>query len=390
MLDPFKFSELNHFSKHVLDGVQFTDSIYIAWIKYACACLGAIFLISLLLRKKARRLYGEPSVVELHTRPLRALLELPNLLGWMVAFSLLFVAASEPYREHGGTAVMPEESVQLIAACDASLSFAAEDYRPSMPAKNGVAPQFVRGPYGSRLDYAKLLLVRDVMPHLTGNQVGLLAYCGEAITVIPPTTDQELIRWTMANWLTVSAAPQEGSNYADALLLASEQFQARKRKRIKQVLILFSDGGLDGDEEQLKKASEAILKLGVSVFIIGLGRELLPPGINPEEARVGAPIPLYSPEGARAGYLDDGQTLAALSEDNLKKLARRLRGTYLRIPPGRALSLPWEALVDRNNITVRGAQRRQLHWYPLAAALGLIALLLLCRGFRRSHGDILS
>jgi Ca-activated chloride channel family protein len=233
----------------------------------------------------------------------------------------------------------------LVIILDLSLSMLSEDIKPS------------------RVIKAKQKVI-DILRLRNEGLTGLIAFAGDAHSVVPLTDDNATIENLLVA-LGPTMMPVFGSKPGHAMTLAVELF-ANAGMQEGRVLIL-SDGIADID---------SVTKFRNSAFpisVIGVG--------TPQ----GAPIPIDLPGEARR-YIKDSNNqrlIVRLEEDNLAQVANQSFGRYARmsiseqdISSALSTSLPTEDAsikVEREFDTWAD----QGHW----AALILLPLLLL--GFRR-------
>lgn len=312
------------------------------------------------LRRKARAAYGEEKLVGRYTRPLRLAGEIAIGSLWAIAVALLVVAAAGPISKSLPTNVK-SGTLQVVSVIDVSKSMAAEEYRPFMPQKNGYTPDLVPGPYGSRLDYVKLILQTQVMPAIIGNQLGVVTYSGNGFEQIPLTDDWASTKWVMDNWIRVGNAPGGGSDYAEGLTMALAMLERDKQAGREQVIVLFSDGGFTGDEQILADAVAKIREKGIRFIIVGVG------STSP------SPIPEYNKEGQLTGYFkeEDKVSLSAREEVNLSKLVSMSGAEYLPLDPGNggSLKISWAASLGGSKAETK---EDPIFQYPLGIALLLL------------------
>lgn len=315
------------------------------------------------IRVKARRAYGEEKLIGRFTKPLRLASEAAVLTGWVAVVTLLTVAAAGPVTPAAPTNVKAG-TLEVIAVVDVSKSMAPEDYRTVMPPKNGIDPTMVPGAYGSRLDMTKLVLSRQVMPAIQGNRLGIVNYSGNGFNQAPLTDDFTSLKWVMDNWMKIGAAPGGGSDYGEGLKEAVKMFKAEKLTDKQRVIILFSDGGFDGEAENLEKVLEDMRQLNVKLIIVGVG------------STTPSPVPLYSRDGQLTGYLQkDGQVqTSALDETALTSLATLTGGEYVRLQADGKLDIQWASTLGGTR-----AEKRENHvyYYPMGVAVLLLGFLFL-------------
>ena len=310
------------------------------------------------LRQKSRKNYEDPGVSRFST-PLRLAGEYSLLGTWLAAVVLLVVAAAGPVVPDAPTKVQ-EGSLQVVILSDVSRSMAAEDYRANMPPKNGVTPDLVPGEYGTRLDMAKLVIVSQIMPAVTGNEIGIATYCGNGFDQADLTTDYQSLRWVLENWMHIGAAPGGGSDYSEGLKQALEIFQNSPAANKQKVIVWFTDGGYTGDAQALTDVIAKVQAAGVKVIIVGVGSD------SP------SPIPVYDPTtGQLTGYMQKaGQPVTtSIDEAALNTLTTRIGATYIRLIPGQPLNIKWASTLAG---THTDEHESQVYQYPLALAMVLI------------------
>jgi Ca-activated chloride channel family protein len=218
---------------------------------------------------------------------------------------------------------VPDGSLQLVTVIDVSKSMQAEDYREVMPADAGEKPD-LNQPWGSRLDMAKYQL-GHIMKQIRGNKLGIVNYAEFGFAQADLTSDFTALDFVIKNWLKQGNAPGYGSHYENGLKDALEMFQRDEAQGKNKVIVVMSDGGFDGNPEELAKVIEEINKQKVKVIVIGVGM----PGENA--------IPIYD-GGKLTGYFTvDGKTVTtSYEEDHLRQLAAATHGTYYHVDASNA------------------------------------------------------
>jgi len=215
----------------------------------------------------------------------------------LVGLGLLIVAGARP-RFGVYTETVKQRGVDLFVLLDVSRSMTAQDVAPS------------------RLERAKSD-VRDLLPHLAGDRVGLIVFAGKPVVKVPLTNDQGFFRMVLDE-VDVGSAPRGGTLIGDAVRKALENMR-RSRDR-DQVLVLITDG--EDQDSYAEDAAKSAAERGVKIFTVGLG-----------DAREGARIPLRDASG-RLTYLQyEGQEKwSKLNDHLLKQMALTTGGAY--IPAG--------------------------------------------------------
>jgi hypothetical protein len=341
-----------------------------AWLALALPALAAALYAGHKLRLQAKQVYGSENVLERFHKAKRSRTEWLHPLGIFVIGCLAVICAMGPIANTTRERV-PDGSVQAIVVLDVSKSMAAEDYRECMPKDAGPKPD-LNEPWGSRLDMAKYQILQ-IMKAVQGNQLGIVNYAEKGFPQADLTTDFVALRFVLKYWVVQGNAPGYGSHYDNGLKEALATFKRDEDPKKEKVIILMSDGGFDGDPEELAKVVEEINKQGIKVVIVGVGM----PGQNA--------IPVYD-NGKLTGYLTvDGQTVTtSYEEDHLRQLAAATHGTYQHIEASvngtsQKIAIDWGQQIGGSRIELRGTP---LFPYFGGAAFA-IAVLLSVSAFKR-------
>jgi hypothetical protein len=324
------------------------------------------------LRAKTRKAYGEEPLVGRFSQPLRIASEATILGAWLAAIFLTVVAAAGPAVPDAPTKVT-EGSLQVVILSDVSKSMATEEYRKNLPPKEVcdiddygnkscklIPAEQVPGAYGTSLDMAKYVVEKQIMPAVSGNEIGIATYCGNGFDQADLTTDYKSLTWIMDHWMQIGAAPGGGSDYSEGLKETLIIFQNTPAPNKQKVIVWFTDGGFTGDQADLAKTIEMVRQAGVKVIIVGVGSD------EP------LPIPVYDENtGQLTGYMqkDDKTVTSHIDEAAMQNLASRLDGTYIRAVPGQDLNIHWASTLAGGHTE---QHESQIYQYPLALALVLI------------------
>jgi len=270
-----------------------------------------------------------------------------------LALTALIVAVARPSLENSRIEY-PIGTVDVVAVVDVSRSMATQDYQGKIADKQFAA--------GTRLDMGRHLLLNEVIPALGYNQLGVVTFAGSAFDESFLTDDMPALTWVLKRNLAIGAAPGEGSQLADALNMACALYDIDSPPTHKRVLLLFSDGGNDSDDQKLADAIAALKKRNVEVVIVGLGSKTARP----------IPISQLSPIDQwhfqdQQWYTLDGQVVtSSLDETTLIGLKNATGGSYTRIDSPSDFKL--ESLAKGVEVKyIRG--ERELFMYPLLLAL---------------------
>ncbi len=191
--------------------------------------------------------------------------------------------------------------VDIFVAMDVSLSMKAEDIKPN------------------RLEKAKHE-VANLIDHLQGDRIGLIAFAGNAFVQCPLTLDYSAAKMFL-DIMNTNLIPTPGTAIGKAIAVAMKSFVQKERKH--KVLILITDGE-DNVGDPVKMA-EAADKDGIVIYTVGIG--------SPQ----GVPIPLTDANGRSLGYKKDQNgniVLTKLDEVTLEKIALQTGGKYYHATPG--------------------------------------------------------
>jgi Ca-activated chloride channel family protein len=252
-----------------------------------------------------------------------------------LTLALLIFALAGP-RTPGAVIEEHTEGVPIVVALDLSSSMLAEDFLPR-----------------NRLLVAQQTIARFVGQH-PDDPIGLVAFAGEAITVVPVTTDHAVLLDALGT-LRVGLL-EDGTAIGDGLAIAINRL--RRAPGRSKVVILMSDGENNGGSIQPLEAAKAAEALGVELFTIGVGSE----GV--------ARVPV---ERTRQG-LRYAQLQVGLDETLLREMAGLANGQYFRATNPAAL----RSIYDRIGGLVKArveTTRRTLYteWHiPLLLLAGLL------------------
>jgi Ca-activated chloride channel family protein len=238
-----------------------------------------------------------------------------------------------------------QKGLDIFIAIDCSLSMQAEDFKPN------------------RMAHAKLIL-GQLIDHLSGSRIGIIAFAGQAYVECPLTVDENAAK-DVLDTIDVGSVPIPGTVIGDAIRVAIKGLKAGEGQN--RVLVLLTDG--EDHHSDPQGAAKDAAKIGLKIFPIGIG--------SPE----GEPIPVKDEQGNRTGYKRDKKgevVLSRLDEAALVELARTTGGHYLRASPA---GDEVDELARRLDALQQGDQKSRMfnryenrYQWPLAAGLFLLLL----------------
>lgn len=275
------------------------------------------------------------------------------LLG--IAFLILALARPQWGRqmEH-----IERKGLDIVLMQDVSLSMLAEDVKPN---------RLVR----SRHEISAFL------DTLSGDRVGLVAFSGEAQTMVPLTLDygtvQLVLRDLEPGWL------MPGTDLSAAIDKGLQMFRRSKVPSKYAVMVLMSDGE-EQDAKAVEKAKEAA-EAGIRIYTVGIG------------SKEGVPIPEPSKNGEVAYHKDRFGNIVTthLEESTLQEIANITGARYFYASPGefqlqKVLSeIQNMEKRDTSSDQVENYQDRYQIFLAIAALLFLMEALLSERGKKRKQ-----
>jgi len=294
-------------------------------------------------RKKDLQSLAEPSCLT------RLLDTWPDLRFWvsgimtLLVITCLVLALMGPQWDFTWQRVQTRD-VDIVFVVDVSNSMLARDIKPG------------------RLERAKLA-IRELLPELAGDRVGLVAFAGTSFLQVPLTTDYSAFDLALRH-LQPGIMPQGGTAIEHAINEAIDAFSPAGEHY--KIIILISDGeNHTGDPVD---AARKAARTGITVHVIGTGTtsgDLIPITVD-----------------GRQDYLrdKDGNIVkTALAEETLINIARAGNGTYTRAG---AAYFGLQRLYNERILPLNAAgseKRVQRIWYnryqiPLFAAIALIVL----------------
>ena len=260
------------------------------------------------------------------------LLHLPFVLR-MLVLALLIVALARP-QSTSRTQDITIEGIDIVVALDISGSMLAEDFKPNrMEAAKETAIEFV-----------------NMRP---GDRIGLTIFSGESFTMVPLTTDHELLKDLLRTVNT--GMVEDGTAIGDGLATAINRL--RESDAISKVIILLTDGINNTGVIDPLTAAEIAEIYNIRVYTVGVGSS------GP------VPYPFQTPFGVQ--YRD---VEIPVDEALLKEMAHMTGGLYFWADNQAALSEIYKEIdqLERSKIDVIEFARKSDEFLPFV----LLALLL--------------
>ncbi len=226
------------------------------WIGGAIAFAATMCLLSYLGEVHKRGSWSFWEVLSRSTKGLGTSAFWLHMPLWCLVFLAGLVALSHPTEENA-TIEVPEGRYRVVCAGDTSASSRAEYYRNVMPTEPEKRPDGTTfsptpvGPWGSNKQVMIYLIDKKILPAMPGNQVGLVAFTGNAHQVSPLRKDYGAVRRNLKN-PRYFAAQGGGSDPAEGLRAAIQTLQQavndEQDLKLKHLIFLFTDGGITAIE----------------------------------------------------------------------------------------------------------------------------------------------
>lgn len=265
------------------------------------------------------------------------------MLAWLLA--CIALAGPTLHTQQHDDELKRQASIAIVL--DISPSMRVEDVRPS------------------RLAYSKQLLT-ELAQQLKGQRVALIAFSANAYTVLPLTSDNNVLIQMIAA-MDPALASVTGSNLSRALQLAQQALSAAAagEEKINDGLVLLVSDGEIHDQGALA-ASRQLRQAGHRLFALGVGSEQ------------GGPVPF-----ATGRLITEGNELitSRLDRQTLRSLAHTGGGDYADLRPA-----AWPGImkvVESLKQPIRSESHRSRGTPLFPWFLGLALLIFLWNGIRR-------
>lgn len=216
-----------------------------------------------------------------------------------------------------------------------------------------------------RLTQAKNLIINTIH-ELKNDKVGVVIFAGEAISIMPLTTDYGSIEAYISELQTRNITIQ-GTDFLQAMEVSVKKFKNVSKGSRKIVLISDGEDNEGNDNSAIRLANRE----GITITSVGVGSD------------EGAPVPVYE-LGQLMGYHFDqnGETVISKRQtEALKKMAESTGGTY--IDGNNMNDAPKRIVEDINrkstdtNTMVNSQNANHYYQYFLAVSIFLFILIFL-------------
>lgn len=249
--------------------------------------------------KRQLRKFGDPDLLRglmPDVSPLRRHVKFGLL---MVALALIILVMARPQFGTRNEEVK-RSGIEVVIAADVSNSMLCEDINPDL--------------HQSRLDKSKMI-VSKLIEQFDQDKVGLVAFAGSSITLLPITSDYVSAKMFLSQ-LAPGTVNVQGTNLSEAIQRATANFSdVKKKKNIGRALILITDA--EDHEEGAIEAAKNAKSQGIQIFVLSVG------------TTAGGPIPMGG--GSFKKDLSGNVVTTKLNEQVGKDIAKAGNGLYIHV-----------------------------------------------------------
>jgi Ca-activated chloride channel homolog len=266
-----------------------------------------------------------------------------RLPGWLraTAVAAVIIAMASP-RTGASVVDIDAEGIAIMLIVDVSSSMLAEDFEPA-----------------NRLEVAKNTVANFVRARQY-DRIGVVAFGGEALTMVPLTIDYGVIYQAVEQMRPAGTPGWLDDGTAIGTAVATATNRLRRAPGESKVIVLLTDGENNRGEIDPRTAAQAAAAYGIRIHTIGVGSD----GV--------APIPVRGP-GGRIQY---ASMPVSIDEPLLREVAAMTGGEYFRARDEDALEAIYRRIDELETTSVQVS--RYVDYTPRYLpflVLGMVALM---------------
>lgn len=277
---------------------RFAHPIYL-YLLLLIPLITAFYVYFQFRMKRQLRKFGDPDLLRglmPDVSPLRRHVKFGLM---MVALALIILVMARPQFGTRNEEVK-RSGIEVVIAADVSNSMLCEDINPDL--------------HQSRLDKSKMI-VSKLIEQFDQDKVGLVAFAGSSITLLPITSDYVSAKMFLSQ-LAPGTVNVQGTNLSEAIQRATANFSdVKKKKNIGRALILITDA--EDHEEGAIEAAKNAKSQGIQIFVLSVG------------TAAGGPIPMGG--GSFKKDLSGNVVTTKLNEQVGKDIAKAGNGLYIHV-----------------------------------------------------------
>lgn len=270
---------------------RFANPIYL-YLLLLIPVLTAIYMLMVYKMRQQVKKFGDPVLMRELMPDVSMKRRHTKFMLMMIALGLIVVVLARPQFGSRNEEVK-RSGIEVAIAVDVSNSMLCRDVSPS------------------RLDKSKMIVSR-LVEQFDEDKVGLVAFAGNAITLLPMTSDYVSAKMFL-DQLTPATISIQGTNVADAITRATAGFS--KKTNVGRALILITDA--EDNEDGAIEAAKQARKEGIQIFVLSVGTQQ------------GGPIPM--PDGTFKKDLSGHVVTTKLNEQIGKSIAQAGGGLYVHV-----------------------------------------------------------
>ena len=270
---------------------RFASPIYL-YLLILIPVFTAVYVLVQYRMKKQIKMFGDPDLMRSLMPDVSPLRRHVKFALMMLALGLLAVVLARPQYGTRNEEVK-RSGIEVAIAVDVSNSMLCQDVSPS------------------RLDKSKMI-VSKLVEQFDEDKVGLVAFAGSAITLLPMTSDYVSAKMFL-DQLNPATIAIQGTNVAEAITRATAGFS--KKTNVGRALILITDA--EDTEEGAIEAAKQARKEGIQIFVLSVGTVQ------------GGPIPMS--DGTYKHDMEGNVVTTKLNEQIGKSIAQAGGGMYVHV-----------------------------------------------------------
>lgn len=257
----------------------------------------------------------------------------------MVAIAAIIVALARP-QSHDSLSSSTIEGTDIVLALDISSSMLATDLRPN------------------RIDAAKEVASKFISQR-TNDNMGLVVFSGESLSLMPLTTDKAALINALNN--TKTGALNDGTAIGDGIASAINRLVSGQAKS--KSIILLTDGTNNAGDVAPATAAQIARQKGIRIYPIGVGTN--------------GSIQISDPYGFSTTTME-----TKIDDEALRKIASATGGKYFRATDSRMLRQVFEEIdaLEKSKINVNNFTQTEENFMPwLLVAMCAVVFQLMLR-----------
>lgn len=270
---------------------RFASPLYL-YLLLLIPVLMAVYALMQYRMKRQISKFGDPELVKMLTPDVSPVRRHVKFVLMLAAYALLCLVLARPQYGTRNEEVK-RQGIEVAIAVDVSNSMLCEDVSPS------------------RLEKSKMI-VSKLVEQFDEDKVGLVAFAGSAVTLLPMTGDYVSAKMFL-DQLDPSTVAVQGTNVAEAITRATAGFS--EKANVGRALVLITDA--EDNEPGAVEAAKEAKKMGVQIFVLSVG------------TAQGGPIPMGG--GAYKKDRNGNVVSTKLNEEIGKSIAQAGGGVYMHV-----------------------------------------------------------